>query len=55
MTGNIEIAALVVLFITELTFGDVVNSILSHRDPCISLCEKTPIGFPDVCISFVLC
>ncbi|XP_012527060.1 uncharacterized protein LOC105831465 [Monomorium pharaonis] len=47
MTGNMKIAAFLVLFIAELTLGDTLDSMLSRRDLCTSLCEKTPIGFPD--------
>lgn len=47
MTGNIEIATLLVLLVTELALGDSVNSMLNRKDPCTYLCEKTPIGFPN--------
>lgn len=39
---------LLVLLVTDLTLGDSVDSILNRKDPCTYLCEKTPIGFPNV-------
>ncbi|XP_077266352.1 uncharacterized protein LOC143899713 isoform X2 [Temnothorax americanus] len=47
MPGNMEIAALLVLLVAELTVGDTVDSMLNRKDPCTTLCEKTPIGFPN--------
>ncbi|KAG5320316.1 TM59L protein, partial [Acromyrmex heyeri] len=55
MTGNMEIFASLVLLVTELTLGDVVNNrdiavvspdILNLKDPC-NLCENTLTGFPN--------
>jgi len=46
-----EVAALLVLFVTELTLGDTVNSILNRKDPCTSLCENTSIGSSNVRVS----
>ncbi|XP_011643218.1 uncharacterized protein LOC105431017 isoform X2 [Pogonomyrmex barbatus] len=47
VTRNMEIIALLVLLVAELALGDMINSVFSRMDPCTSLCEKTPIGFPN--------
>ncbi|XP_011865635.1 PREDICTED: uncharacterized protein LOC105560807 [Vollenhovia emeryi] len=47
MTGNVRIAASLVLLVAELTLGDVADSVSNCKDPCSSLCEKTPVGLPN--------
>lgn len=53
MRKNLKIIVLLVLTMTKMTVGDMFSNTLTREDPCVSLCEKTPVTFTDVCIDFI--
>lgn len=45
-----EIISLLLLFLINLVRSDMFCSLVNREDPCINLCEKTPLSFTNVCV-----
>ncbi|KAK9297139.1 hypothetical protein QLX08_009020 [Tetragonisca angustula] len=39
------VVSLLLLFFTNFVYGDMSCSLVNREDPCINLCEKTPLSF----------
>ncbi|XP_046616777.1 transmembrane protein 59-like [Neodiprion virginianus] len=47
MERNKEILIVFLVFIADYVLGDVYYNFVNREDPCITLCDKTPLSFSD--------
>lgn len=48
-----EIVSLLLLLLVNVAHSDMFYNLVNREDPCINLCEKTPLSFTNVRIKLL--